>query len=243
MNNYIKKGTVIAVMVLLFSCLTSTALTITAEAAATISYSKAKSIAKKKVPNARLAELDTDYENGHKVYEATLYKNNTEYNVEILASNGKIVTYEWEKDSTSHSIQHKKNIGKTKAKKVALKKIKGGKITSTKLTRDDGISYYKIKMTKGSKTCFLEVDAKTGKLLQYKWKKYSLVKAPKANYIGTEKAQKIALAKVPGASIVKVEFDMDDGVPVYEVELRKGYTEYDIVIHAVSGTILEYEVD
>ena len=48
---------------------------------------------------------------------------------------------------------------------------------------------------------------------------------------------------MPGAQFVKVEFDNDDGVPVYEIEMRSGRVEYDLTIHAKTGKILEYDQD
>ena len=57
------------------------------------------------------------------------------------------------------------------------------------------------------------------------------------------KAKKIALSKVPHATIVKAEFDNDDGVPLYEIEAIKGAMEYDIKIHASSGKILGFDKD
>ena len=58
-----------------------------------------------------------------------------------------------------------------------------------------------------------------------------------------EKAKQIALAEVPGATVVKAEFDNDDGVPVYEVELVKDAWEYEFKIHAKTGQILERDQD
>ena len=43
--------------------------------------------------------------------------------------------------------------------------------------------------------------------------------------------------------MIKVEFDMDDGVPVYEVEVINGEYEYDVEIHAKTGTILDVDMD
>ena len=91
---------------------------------------------------------------------------------------------------------------------------------------------------KGSKKYELEFHARTGKLLEYEWE-LTTKSSNKNNYIGTAKAKEIALKKVGGGHVIKVEFDMDDGVPVYEVEIIKGDYEYDVEIHAKTGKILE----
>ena len=68
-------------------------------------------------------------------------------------------------------------------------------------------------------------------------------KSSSSKYIGVPKAKSIANKKVPGAQVVKVEYDNDDGIPVYEVEMIKGNMEYELKIHAKTGKILEYEQD
>ncbi len=65
--------------------------------------------------------------------------------------------------------------------------------------------------------------------------------------ISAEKAKQIALshAGVGGASFIKVELDTDDGVQVYEIEFKVGNVEYEYDINAISGEIIssKSEVD
>ena len=58
-----------------------------------------------------------------------------------------------------------------------------------------------------------------------------------------EKAKNIALGEVPGGTVVKAEYDVDDGIPVYEIEIVKGAYEYEFKIHAKTGEILERDQD
>ncbi len=58
-----------------------------------------------------------------------------------------------------------------------------------------------------------------------------------------EKAKQIALDAVPGATVYKAEYDVDDGVAVYEIELIKGSYEYEFKIDANTGAILEQDKD
>lgn len=66
-------------------------------------------------------------------------------------------------------------------------------------------------------------------------------------YIGEEKAKEIALNHAEineaDASFVKSKFEYDDGIAVYEIEFYSGKTEYEYKINAVSGEIIEYDVD
>lgn len=61
------------------------------------------------------------------------------------------------------------------------------------------------------------------------------------NYIGTERAKEIALGKVPGGRVTKVEYDMEDGRIVYEVDILLGGVEHEFEIDALTGDILKWE--
>jgi len=65
--------------------------------------------------------------------------------------------------------------------------------------------------------------------------------------ISADRAKQIALshAGVGGANFTKVELDTDDGVQVYEIEFKVGNVEYDYEINAISGAIIssKSEVD
>ena len=66
-------------------------------------------------------------------------------------------------------------------------------------------------------------------------------------YIGMARAKKIALSHAgkTGAQVHwdDAEFDIDDGVPHYELEFDVGENEYEYDIHAVSGKIIKFEQD
>lgn len=212
------------------------------EAKTAMTLQQAQNAAQKKVPSSHVKKVETEMENGVALHEVELIKNSKEYNLKYRASDGKLVAYEWELPNTSYSIQNRKNLTKAKIKEKARKLVSGAKITSTHLTIDDGLSEYKLNLTKGDRQYKLLYNAKNGKLLEYEWKIISSGSSS-SKYIGLSKAKNIALKKVPGAAVVKAEFDKDDGVPVYEIELRKGAYEYEITIDAKTGNITEYEQD
>lgn len=205
------------------------------------SISDAKSAALKKVPSAYVTEVETDTERGTVVYEVSLHKKSKEYNLKFRASDGKLIEYEWELPNTSYSIQNKKNVARATIKKKAQKLVKNGKIKTLRLVTDDGLSEYKLSLTKGKRQYKLVYNAKNGKLLEYEWKQTTTQTTASNKYIGKTKAQNIALKKAPGATVIKCEFDHDDGIPVYEIEMRKGVFEYDVKINAKTGAVLEFE--
>ncbi|WP_318614018.1 PepSY domain-containing protein [Sporosarcina sp. YIM B06819] len=66
---------------------------------------------------------------------------------------------------------------------------------------------------------------------------------PQYRRITIDQAMAIALQRVPG-QVVKVELDYDDGLLVYEVDIRtaEGY-KYEVKIDANSGVILRVKLD
>lgn len=61
--------------------------------------------------------------------------------------------------------------------------------------------------------------------------------------ISLEKAKSIVLAKIPGATIIKIHLERDDGIYVYEGEARLGNYEYEFEINASSGVIIGWDKD
>lgn len=205
------------------------------------SVSAAKKLARNKVKGATVTEVDTDYENGNLVYEVELHKGSREYSLEFRASDGKLMEYKWELAYEDFSSGSKKK-KKAAIRKAANKQVKKAKIVSVVLDDDFDKPEYDVVMKKGNKQYKLSFNAYSAKLVEYEWK-ITAGKKAKTKYIGLTKAKSIASKKVPGARFVKVEFDKDDGVAVYEVEMKKDGMEYEMKIHAKTGKILEYEAD
>lgn len=67
------------------------------------------------------------------------------------------------------------------------------------------------------------------------------------SYIGNDSAESIALNHAgfseTEVSRLKSEFDIDDGLAVYEVEFDKDGREYEYTINATDSSIIEYDVD
>lgn len=202
------------------------------------SAKQAKKQAKKQVKGARVVKTETDYEDGKLVYEVELSKGKKEYKMVLRASDAKVISYDWEIHSQNVTRGKGNLIGSAKAKKLAKKQVKNAKITSVKKKYSDGIDVYRVKMKTSKKKYELEVHARTGKILEYEWE---LAAKTSSKYIGKEQAKSIALKKAGSGTVVKVEFDEDDGVPVYEVEIQDDVYEYELKIHAKTGKILEYE--
>lgn len=217
-----------------------------AYAKAITSTKEAEQKALQKVEGATVIESEYDKDDGVYVYDIELFKDSKKYDLTYRASDGKLISYSWEKTDVS-AQSNKKKLSESKIRSKAQKKVTNATITSCVQKRDDGIDIYKVKLTsdakKDRKKYTLEYHARTGALIEYKWELTSDSPDSADDYISKEKAEKIALTEVPGATVVKSKLDTDDGVTIWDVELVKGRYEYEFEIDAKTGRILDYDVD
>lgn len=123
---------------------------------------------------------------------------------------------------------------------------------------DDGKVKYEVEFYVGNTEYDYDIDATSGAVLSYdrEWDDFSLKNVSSGSsstgsssttpdgLISEAKAKEIALAKAPaGVTVVKCKLDRDDGRYVYEIEMRSGRTEYDCEINAVTGVIVDWDVD
>lgn len=148
-----------------------------------------------------------------------------------------------------------KKLTKTQVKDIVLKDAgltsSQVKFTKVHFDYDDGVAVYEVEFFKGDMEYDYELDAKTGKILEKSIEKDGDRKVikKKSNYIGKTKAKEIALKhaglKTSEVKRLKVEFDKDNGVAVYDVEFekknKKTTTEYTYEIDAKTGKILDWE--
>ena len=148
-------------------------------------------------------------------------------------------------------------ISADRAKEIALQhagvKAADTVFLLTKLDWEYGQTMYDVEFYCGNTEYDYDIDAVTGKIISYDHdlEYYSLPadspaggQADSGDLISEAKAREIAQGKAPaGAQIVKCKLDRDDGLYVYEIELRSGRTEYECDIHAVTGAILKWEVE
>ena len=131
-----------------------------------------------------------------------------------------------------------------KAKALAHAGLASGSVTFVKaeLDRDDGRAVYEVEFYSGSREYDYEINAVTGAVADFDSdiEDYTIPSDSK-DYISREKAQKLAQAKAPKATLIKLELDVDDGRAVYEGELQDGSLEYEFEIDAVTGSFLKWE--
>lgn len=226
-------------------------------AAKKITEEKAKAIAFKdagiSAEDAERVTVKLENDDGVLEYDVEFYIGNLEYDYEISAKNGKILSRsveEEDEDTVKQTAVQKAKITEEEAKKIAFKDAdvseKDAERVTVKLEYDDGVLEYDVEFYIGNMEYDYEISAETGKILSKSVEEdddrpaANTVKSPG---ITIDEAKKIALKKVPGAKDknIKIKLDRDDGKTVYEGKIVYKDMEYEFEIDAESGRILEWE--
>ncbi len=195
------------------------------------------------VKNPQYVEIEFDTENGIILYEIEFYENNNEYEYEINALTGDIITNKKEEEKTNTPSNNSDSLISTeKAKEIALNHagIKNPQNLKVELDRED--QEYSVEFTYNGYEYEYEINAVTGKIIKSeKELDESASRNSNTNFISSDKAKEIALnhAGIKNPQNLKVELDRDD--QEYSVEfLYNGY-EYEYEINATTGKIIKSE--
>ena len=125
----------------------------------------------------------------------------------------------------------------------------------TELDHSHGTQVYDIEFYTSDTEYEYEIDASSGTVHEKNIEQFqiqtnptdSTINSSSNNYIGVDRAKEIALnhAQLNESDVqfVKAKLENDDGGVEYEIEFYSGRTEYDYTIDAISGNIIEYDVD
>jgi uncharacterized membrane protein YkoI len=146
-------------------------------------------------------------------------------------------------------------IGDKAARDIVLAKLPGIDITEIHFEYDNGRAEYDGIGYLNNVKYHFDIDAMTGEILkweiQQKQKPPTPIPNPSPNsgpgtkpvYIGVQAVKSIALAKVPGATIVEICLGYDHKRVHYDGEMYLGNTIYDFAIDAITGEILDWGSD
>ncbi len=203
-----------------------------------------------------------DYDNGRTEYEVEFYAGNREYDYDIDAATGAILSVDYDAEyyagagtTAQPSASAGTMLSETEAKTIALEQAGVQEDEATfvyvKLDYDDGRTVYEVEFYAGNREYDYELDAYTGEVLsfdaeaEYYTPGSSASAGVSGEYISEEAAKEAALTHAgvveSDTSRLRVEFDYDDGRAEYEVEFNVGWTEYTYEIDASTGEILSYE--
>lgn len=125
----------------------------------------------------------------------------------------------------------------------------------TELDHSHGTQVYDIEFYTSDTKYDYEIDASNGTVLEKSIEQFqiqtnpadSAINSSSNDYIGVDRAKEIALnhARLNESDVqfAKAKLENDDGEVEYEIEFYSGRTEYDYTIDAVSGNIIEYDMD
>ena len=201
-------------------------------------------------------KVELDYDDGRWEYEIEFFTASGKYEYDIDAATGSILSKESEGASSPASSGTSSGtasgssslIGEENARELVLQdagiSASAATFTQSELEQDDGRWEYEIDFFANGTEYEYTVDAQNGTILK-RDSDYNPDDAPvsSASVISMDEAKALAQAKAPNAVLRDISFDYDDGIPVYEGELREGNTEYEFEIDARNGSFLKWEAD
>ena len=226
-----------------------------------IGEAKARSVA---LSHAGISESDTsyiyakkDWDDGRWVYDVEFWADGKEYDYEILASDGTILSYDydaeyqWNGSTGTGSTSSTADIGEAKARSVALSHAGISESDTSyiyaKKDWDDGRWVYDVEFWADGKEYDYEILASDGTILSYDYDaeyQWNGSTGTSGDTISTEKVKSIVTdrAGVSG-TFRELKLERDDGRTVYEGEMRSGRTDYEFTIDAYTGAVLEWDTD
>ena len=112
-----------------------------------------------------------DWDDGRPEYEVEFYSGQTEYDYEIHAVTGAILSSDRDLENfeiPTVSVSSDDMISAEKAKSIALERAPSGTtVLQCKLDRDDGRTVYEVEMRNGRMEYDCDIDAYTGTILKW----------------------------------------------------------------------------
>lgn len=139
-------------------------------------------------------------------------------------------------------------VSPAEAAQKALTIHTGAKLTEIELEREHGVSVWEIKMVSNEGKWEVSVDVLTGEIVKDETKHadhleetLGLLAQVKVPY---EQALDTMFKEVPEGSLVELEFEHHHGTPAWEGQIMApNHQKHEILIDAVTGAILEHEID
>ena len=199
--------------------------------------------------DVRFIWSDLDRDDGRLVYDVEFFFDGTEYDYEIDAEDGRILSLDRDAERYDKRFFDDKDgfLSRDGALEIALldaglgrKDISREKI---ELERDDGFVSYEIEFRSNEGRSFeYVVGAADGRVYKAEWERRLLRQDRNAPSLSFGEAEKIALSVVPGAdpSDLRIHEDRDDGRRTFEASILSDGMIYDFELDAVTGEIRSY---
>lgn len=219
---------------------------------------QAKNIALRYVPEGSI-HINTKEE--YNQFEIKLYnqKDQTAYEIDIDKTTQKPISFDSKSQCHIGGIQV--ILSEEQAKNIILQEIPQAQFVASYLDWDDGMQEYKISFYTANIQGEYQINAQNGMIVEREIKfienptvvisqkpttentvTQNTIK-PTQTMLTVEQAKQIAQSKAPNAILYEIKLDNDDGKMIYEGEMKEGYIEYEFEIDAVTGVIIEWDVD
>ncbi|MDE7230160.1 MAG: PepSY domain-containing protein [Oscillospiraceae bacterium] len=217
-----------------------------------------------------LVRSKLELDGGIREYEIEFTADSHEYEYSVNAVSGEIIKFSMENISlpsesgsnsesvsSSDSQQDPERITEAQAKDIALKHagISASAVTFTKskLELDNGIWEYEIEFIANSREYEYTINAVSGTIISFESESIPQQSDSGSNsQQGSERiteaqAKDIALrhAGVSSSAVTftKSKLELDNGIWEYEIEFFAGGSEFEYKLNAVTGAVLEWEMD
>lgn len=139
-----------------------------------IGEAKAKEIALNhaglKEADVTFIKVERDYDNGRLKYEVEFYSGNQEYDYDILASTGEILSFDYDIEHyQAGTAATGTDIGEAKAKEIALAKVPGATNNNIRIKKDydNGRLIYEGDIIYNTMEYEFEIDASNGTIIEW----------------------------------------------------------------------------
>ena len=220
-----------------------------------LSQEQVIAIAKSKV-NGVVVDIELEKENNRMIYDLELEDGMYEYDFEIDAVTGAILKYNKEHNGKKMDKTPTKLLTSTEAIKIA-KTVGKGEVVKFKLDEDDDRDIYEVKMKDDQFKYEIELDARTGEIIEFDKERYRKEVKPAPNKVENDtkkpatnlqvaEKKPIPLTKLEPAK--KVEKPAKETKPTKEVKPEKSLKltkeqVIAIVKGKVVGTVTDVDLD
>ncbi len=205
----------------------------------------AASDARINLAEARFVHSHLDRDDGRMVYDVEFYVNGTEYDYEIDAVTGRILSVDRDAEYWGSGSGAPSPITAEEAARIALEDAGVSEMQSirTNLDRDDGRLQYEVRFRTDDNAYEYIIDGMTGRILGTDMER--LRPAGASSILSKDEALSLVLERIPGAEArnVRLHQSRDDGRIVYEGEARFSGYEYEFEIDAATGRFTDWERD
>ena len=217
---------------------------------------------------ARIHRTEFDYDNGQYLYEVEFSSNGVEYDYRIKASDGTILWRDSEPmDGYVANVNGNQTQGEAQQQapqlsaeqQQAQETLAQAQETLAQAQQQQQQAQEAAQQAQEAQKQAQEAAAQAQQQQQQATPAQQQQSAPQQptpapqqpaqnnNYISVDQAKNIALGQAgfsaSSVNFVKTKLENDDGRTEYEIEFYNGTTEYSYTIDAVTGSVLEYDVE